>query len=57
MLGRLTVGGGRNRILEFHGEGVKSLTVPERATAANMSTEAGATTALFPSDGRPPAKF
>jgi aconitate hydratase len=47
----LTVSGGRGKILEFSGEGVKTLSATERATIANMSIETGAITALFPSDG------
>lgn len=50
LLRRLTVKGGVNRIFEYTGEGVKTLTVPERATIANMGAELGATTSLFPSD-------
>ncbi|MDR1940922.1 MAG: aconitate hydratase [Endomicrobium sp.] len=45
-----TVKGGRGKIYEFCGEGVKNLSVPERATITNMATELGATTSLFPSD-------
>lgn len=52
ILRRLTVKGGVNKILEYCGEGVKTLTVPERATIANMGAELGATTSLFPSDER-----
>jgi len=47
---RLTVKGGVGRILEYGGPGVASLTVPERATIANMGAELGATSSLFPSD-------
>ena len=36
--------------MEYAGEGVKSLTVPERATITNMGAELGATTSIFPSD-------
>ncbi|MBT0159257.1 aconitate hydratase [Candidatus Bathyarchaeota archaeon A05DMB-2] len=50
VLRRLTVKGGVNKILEYHGEGVKTLSVPERATITNMGTETGATTSIFPSD-------
>lgn len=50
LLRRLTVKGGVGRIFEYTGEGVKTLTVPERATIANMGAELGATTSLFPSD-------
>ena len=45
-----TVKGGRGKIYEFSGEGVKTLSVPERATITNMGTELGATTSVFPSD-------
>ena len=50
ILKKLTVKGGVNKILEYFGSGVKTLSVPERATIANMGTEAGATTSIFPSD-------
>ena len=50
MLRRLTVKGGVGRIMEYHGPGLKSLTVPERATVTNMGAEMGATTSIFPSD-------
>ena len=50
ILRRLTVSGGRGKILEFSGEGVKTLSATERATIANMSIETGAITAVFPSD-------
>jgi aconitate hydratase len=50
VLKRLTVKGGLNKILEYFGLGVKNLSVPERATIANMGTETGATTSIFPSD-------
>jgi aconitate hydratase len=50
VLRRLTVKGGLNRLLEYFGSGVKNLSVPERATIANMGTETGATTSIFPSD-------
>lgn len=50
LLRRLTVKGGVGRIFEYWGEGVKSLSVPQRATIANMGAELGATTSLFPSD-------
>ena len=48
----LTVKGGVGAIVEWGGEGAKSLTVPERATITNMGAELGATTSLFPSDER-----
>ncbi|WP_026487459.1 aconitate hydratase [Caldanaerobius polysaccharolyticus] len=50
LLRRLTVKGGVGKVIEYSGEGVKSLTVPERATIANMGAELGATTSVFPSD-------
>ncbi|NLO36713.1 MAG: aconitate hydratase [Clostridiaceae bacterium] len=50
ILRRLTVKGGVGRIIEYAGEGIRSLTVPERATITNMGAELGATTSLFPSD-------
>ena len=46
----LTVKGGVNKILEFYGPGVDTLSVPERGTITNMGTETGATTSIFPSD-------
>lgn len=50
MLRRLTVKGGVNKVLEYTGPGVESLSVPERAIITNMGTETGATSSLFPSD-------
>lgn len=50
VLRQLTVKGGVGKILEYVGEGVESLTVPERSTITNMGAELGATTSLFPSD-------
>ncbi|MBI5366854.1 MAG: aconitate hydratase [Planctomycetes bacterium] len=50
MLRRLKCSGGTGKIFEYHGEGVASLTVPERATVTNMGAELGATTSVFPSD-------
>jgi aconitate hydratase len=50
ILKKLTVKGGVNKILEYFGSGVKTLSVPERGTIANMGTETGATTSIFPSD-------
>ena len=50
LLRRLTVKGGVGKVIEYGGEGVKSLTVPERATITNMGAELGATTSIFPSD-------
>ena len=46
----LSVKGGVGAIIEWGGEGIKNLTVPERATITNMGTELGATTSIFPSD-------
>ena len=46
----MTVKGGVGKIIEYGGEGVKTLTVPERATITNMGAELGATTSVFPSD-------
>ena len=46
----MTVKGGVGKIVEYAGEGVKTLTVPERATITNMGAELGATTSIFPSD-------
>lgn len=46
----LSVKGGVGAIIEWGGEGVRNLTVPQRATIANMGTELGATTSIFPSD-------
>jgi aconitate hydratase len=50
VLKELTVKGGVNKVLEYFGSGVKTLSVPERGTIANMGTETGATTSIFPSD-------
>lgn len=50
ILGKLTVNGGVNAILEYTGEGLTHLSVPERSTITNMGAELGATTSLFPSD-------
>ncbi len=50
ILRMLSVKGGVGKIIEFTGEGVKSLGVPDRATITNMGTELGATTSIFPSD-------
>ncbi|MEQ6358122.1 aconitate hydratase [Thermoanaerobacter thermohydrosulfuricus] len=52
LLRRLTVKGGVGKIFEYSGDGVKTLSVPERATIANMGAELGATTSIFPSDER-----
>jgi aconitate hydratase len=50
VLRELSVKGGVNKILEYFGSGVKTLSVPERTTITNMGTETGATTSIFPSD-------
>ncbi len=50
VLRELSVKGGVGKILEYTGEGVKTLSVPERATITNMGAELGATTSIFPSD-------
>ena len=50
VLNRINVKGGVGKVLEYFGPGVKTLSVPERATITNMGTETGATTSIFPSD-------
>ena len=50
VLRRMSVKGGVGKIVEYGGEGVKTLSVPERATITNMGAELGATTSIFPSD-------
>ena len=50
VLRRLSVKGGVGKIIEYCGAGVKTLSVPERATITNMGAELGATTSIFPSD-------
>jgi len=50
LLKRLTVKGGVGKIFEYAGEGVKSLSIPQRATITNMGAELGATNSIFPSD-------
>ncbi|RZB32620.1 MAG: aconitate hydratase [Candidatus Argoarchaeum ethanivorans] len=50
LLRRYTVKGGVGKVFEYYGDGVKTLSVPERATITNMGAELGATTSLFPSD-------
>ena len=50
LLRRLSVRGGKNKVFEFTGPGTADLSVPERATIANMIAELGATSAVFPSD-------
>ncbi|MBC7097534.1 aconitate hydratase [Candidatus Bipolaricaulota bacterium] len=51
LLSRLSVKGGVGKAFEYGGPGVKTLTVPERATICNMGAELGATTSIFPADG------
>lgn len=46
----MSVKGGVGKIVEYGGEGIKTLSVPERATITNMGAELGATTSIFPSD-------
>lgn len=50
VLSMLSVKGGVGRIIEYCGEGVQTLTIPQRATITNMGAELGATTSIFPSD-------
>ena len=50
VLRRMSVKGGVGKVIEYCGEGVKTLSVPERATITNMGAELGATTSIFPSD-------
>ena len=50
VLRRLSVKGGVGKVMEYCGEGGKTLSVPERATITNMGAELGATTSIFPSD-------
>ncbi|MCF6465511.1 aconitate hydratase [Clostridium sp. Cult2] len=50
VLRRYEVKGGLNKIFEYSGQGIKYLSVPERATITNMGAELGATTSIFPSD-------
>ena len=50
VLRRMTVKGGVGKIIEYTGDGVATLSVPERATITNMGAELGATTSIFPSD-------
>ncbi len=57
VLRQLTVKGGVGKIIEYGGDGVKSLSVPERATITNMGAELGATSSLFPSDEQTRAFF
>jgi len=50
LLKKLSVKGGINKVFEFTGSGLRSLSVSERATITNMGAELGATTSIFPSD-------
>ena len=50
VLRKLTVKGGVGKVIEYSGAGIKSLSVPERATITNMGAELGATTSIFPTD-------
>ncbi|MBR1867519.1 MAG: aconitate hydratase, partial [Clostridia bacterium] len=52
LLSRLSVKGGVGSVIEYYGDGVKTLSVPERATITNMGAELGATSSIFPSDER-----
>lgn len=52
VLRKLTVKGGVSKVFEYVGDGVKTLSVPQRATITNMGAELGATTSIFPSDER-----
>lgn len=50
LLSMLSVKGGVGKVIEYGGEGVKTLSIPQRATITNMGAELGATTSIFPSD-------
>lgn len=52
VLQQLTVKGGVNKIIEYTGEGIASLSLTDRATICNMGAELGATTSVFPTDQR-----
>lgn len=52
VLKRCSIKGGLNKIFEYSGEGIKQLSVCDRATICNMGAELGATTSIFPSDER-----
>ncbi len=52
VLRRLTVKGGRSKIIEYFGPALRLLSVPERAAIANMGAELGATTSIFPADAQ-----
>ena len=49
LLSMLTVKGGVGKVIEYCGEGVKHLSIPQRATITNMGAELGATSSIFPS--------
>jgi len=57
VLRRLSVKGGVGRVMEYSGDGIAHLSVPERATITNMGAELGATTSIFPSDAVTKAFF
>jgi aconitate hydratase len=57
VLRQLTVKGGVGKVIEYSGEGLKNLTLPERATITNMGAELGATSSVFPSDEQTRAFF
>jgi aconitate hydratase len=57
VLRQLTVKGGVGKVIEYSGDGIKNLTLPERATITNMGAELGATSSLFPSDEQTRAFF
>src|SRR5438270_826733 len=52
LLRRLSASGGKNKVFEFSGPGTQDLSIPERATIANMIAELGATAAVFPPDDK-----
>ena len=52
LLKRISIKGGLNKVFEYSGDGIKYLSVCDRATICNMGAELGATTSLFPSDER-----
>jgi aconitate hydratase len=57
VLRRLTVKGGVGKVIEYGGDGIQNLTLPERATITNMGAELGATSSVFPSDEQTRAFF
>jgi aconitate hydratase len=57
VLRRLTVKGGVGKVIEYGGDALAGLTVPERATITNMGAELGATSSVFPSDEQTMAFF